>query len=33
MNKLSQVDGAVAVTLDKLPAIRGDFARTDPEWE
>ena len=33
MNKLSQVDGNVAMTLDKLPAIRGDLARTDPDWE
>ena len=33
MNKLSQVDGAVAMTLDKLPAIRGDLVRTDPDWE
>ena len=33
MNKLSQVDGAVAMTLDKLPAIRGDLVRTDSDWE
>ncbi len=33
MNKLSQVDGAVAMTLDKLPAVRGDLVRTDPDWE
>ena len=33
LNKLSQVDGAVAMTLDKLPAIRGDLVRTDPDWE
>ncbi len=32
MNKLSQVVGSVAMTLDKLPAIRGDLARTDPHW-
>ena len=33
MNRLSQVDGNVAMTLDKLPGIRGDLVRTDPEWE
>ena len=33
MNKISQVDGNVAMTLDKLPAIRGDLVRTDPNWE
>ncbi len=33
MNELSQVEGAVAMTLDKLPAVRGDLARTDPDWE
>ena len=33
MNKLSQVDGAVAMTLDKLPAIRGDLVRADSDWE
>jgi hypothetical protein len=33
INKLSQVDGAVAMTLDKLSAIRGDLVRTDPDWE
>ena len=33
MKKLSTVDGNVAMTLDKLPAIRGDLVRTDPEWE
>ena len=33
MNKISQVDGNVAMTLDKLPAIRGDLAMTDPNWE
>ena len=33
MNRLSQVDGAVAMTLDKLPAVRGDLVRTDPDWE
>ena len=33
MKKLSQVDGNVSMTLDKLPGIRGDFVRTDPNWE
>ena len=26
-------DGNVSMTLDKLPAIRGDLVRTDPDWE
>ena len=33
LKKLDQVNGAVAMTLDKLPAIRGDIVRTDPDWE
>ena len=33
MKKLDQVNGAVALTLEKLPAIRGDIVRTDPDWE
>ena len=33
MKKLNQVDGNVSMTLDKLPAIRGDLVRTDPTWE
>ena len=33
MNKLEQVNGAVSMTLDKLPAIRGDLVRTDPGWK
>ncbi|CAB3983668.1 Pol poly [Paramuricea clavata] len=33
MNRLSQVNGNVAMTLDKLPGIRGDLVRTDPDWE
>ena len=33
VKKLEQVNGAVSMTLDKLPAIRGDLARTDPDWE
>ena len=31
MNKLSEVNGNVPMTLDKLPAIRGDLVRTDPD--
>ena len=33
LNKLEQVNGAMSMTLDKLPAIRGDLVRTDPDWE
>ena len=33
MKKLEQVNGAMSMTLDKLPTIRGDLVRTDPEWE
>ena len=33
LNKLEQVNGAVSMTLDKLPAIRGDLVRTDPDWQ
>ena len=33
LNKLSTVDGTVAMTMDKLPAIRGDLVRNDPHWE
>ena len=33
LKKLSQVDGAVAMTLEKLPADRGDLVRTDANWE
>ena len=33
INKLEQVNGAVAMTLDKLPAIRGVLVRTVPGWE
>ncbi len=33
LGKLSQVNGNVAMTLDKLPAIRGDLVRTDESWE
>ena len=31
LKKLEQVNGAVSMTLDKLPAIRGDVVRTDPD--
>ena len=33
LGKLEQVNGAISMTLDKLPGIRGDPVRTDPEWE
>ncbi|XP_028414393.1 uncharacterized protein LOC114537543 [Dendronephthya gigantea] len=33
LNKLEGVNGAVPMTLDKLPCIRGDLVRTDSEWE
>ena len=33
MKRLDQVSGNVSTTLDKLPAIRGDLVRTDPDWE
>jgi len=33
LKKLEQVNEAVSMTLDKLPAIRGDLVRTDPDWE
>ena len=33
LGKLEQVNGAVSMTLEKLPGIRGDLVRTDPEWE
>ena len=33
LNKLEQVNGATLMTLEKLPGIRGDLVRTDPEWE
>ena len=33
MGKLEQVNGYVAMTLDKLPAIRGNLVRTDPLFE
>ena len=33
MGCLQQVNGNVALTLEKLPGIRGDLTRTDTEWE
>lgn len=33
MEKISQVDRNVSMTLDKLPAIRENLVRTDPNWE
>jgi len=33
MQKLHQVNGNMPMTRDKLPAIRGDLVRTDPDWE
>ena len=33
LNKLEQVNGAVSMRLGKLPEIRGDLVRTDPDWE
>ena len=33
LGKLSQVNGYVSMTLDKLPGIRGDLVRTDEAWE
>ena len=33
LGKLEQVNGAVSMTLEKLPGISGDLVRTDPEWE
>ena len=33
MGKLSQIDGNVSMTLDKLSGIRGNFVRVDPDWE
>ena len=33
LKKLEQVNGAVLMTLDKLPSMRGDLVRTDPHWE
>ena len=33
LNKLEQVNRAVSMTLDKLPAIHRYLVRTDPDWK
>ena len=33
MKQLDAVNGTVAMTLDKLPNIRGDLTRSDPDWD
>ena len=33
LNKLSDVNGYVRMTINKLPGIRGDLVRTDPKWK
>ena len=33
MKKLDGVNGLTSLTLDKLPAIRGDLVRSDKKWE
>lgn len=33
MDKLSEVDGYVSMTLNKLEGIRGDLVRTDDDWQ
>ena len=33
MDKINQVDGYVAVTLEKLPDIPGDLVKMDHDWE
>lgn len=33
MKQLDAVNGTVAMTLDKLPNIRGDLVRNDPDWD
>ena len=33
LKKLDEVKGLTAMTLDKLPAIRGDLVRSDVDWE
>ena len=32
LNQLEAVNGTVSMTLEKLPAIRGDLVRNDPNW-
>ena len=31
--RLEQVNEVMSMTLEKMPGVRGDMARTDPEWE
>ena len=33
LKSLHEVNGMVSLTLEKLPIIRGDLVRNDPEWE
>jgi hypothetical protein len=33
LKKLDALNGTVSMTLEKLPAIRGDLARNDTKWE
>ena len=33
LKQLHTVNGMASMTLEKLPAIRGDLVRNDPEWE
>ena len=33
LKQLRTVNGMASMTLEKLPAIRGDLVRSDPEWE
>ena len=33
LKRLEEVNEATLMTLDKLPGIREDLVRTDPEWE
>ena len=33
LKQLHTVDGMASMTLEKLPAVRGDLVRDDPEWE
>jgi hypothetical protein len=33
MGKLEQINGNVAMTLDKLAGLRSDLVQTDLEWE
>ena len=33
MGKLAAVEGLVARTLEKLPGIKGDLVRNDPDWK